>query len=221
MIAWHLGRVLTLQEILDGRQDKLLDGLFQHARRFPGKVVMRMRWEMNVDVARHGLAYRAVRSLAQFKEAWAYVYVRATVVNEADNVSFFFCANGRDVGVFTMKDYFPGSAYIDHIGFDTYNETHHRSWGSFDERMQPGYDRCAALHRSAPISVGELGTVNFGGPSSATKATWLSAMFQSLLFPRLRHIDFFSVRKGLDSRIDETPTAVNVCRRFLPLGMTS
>jgi Glycosyl hydrolase family 26 len=223
VISWDVGRI-ALAEILDGRQDDLLDAFFREARQFPGKVVLRMWWEMNADAARYSLAYpgadRAVSSLAQFKDAWAYVYMRAMVVNGATNVSFFFCANGRDIGPFTMEDYFPGEAYVDQIGFDTYNETRYGRWGSFAERMQPAYDRCAALHRFAPICVGEIGTVDSGGPGGADKAGWLRDMFQSSRYPRLRRMDFFSVKNESDWRIDQTAASLQVCRRYLPRAPT-
>ena len=219
-IAWDTGPV-TLAQILKGSRDKALDAFFGKAQAFKGTVVLRPWWEMNTVKGRYTVGYsgagKAVQSLQQYREAWAYLHHRAKVTNGATNVSFFFCANGQDVGPYAMEQYFPGREYVDQVGFDIYNETHWASWTSFEPKLAAMYARVAALHPTAAISIGEIGTVNSGGAPGTNKATWLQDMFRSTAFPRLKHVDFFSVRQGAsaDWRLDETAAAIGVTREHL------
>jgi beta-mannanase len=180
-----------------------------------------MWWEPNTAGGRYTMAYtgkdKTITSLGQYKRAWAYVHHRAKIVNRATNVSFFFCANGSDVGGYTVEQYFPGAQYVDEVGFDTYNETRWAPWTSFDTKLRPMYDRVTALHATAPVAIGELGTVDTGGPVGANKATWLQDMFTSTSFPRLKHVDFFSVNQGRshDWRLNQTAAAIAVCKKHL------
>jgi hypothetical protein len=218
--AWDSGRV-RLSEILDGSRDAMLDAFFQRAKSFRRPVVLRLWWEMNTSGGRYTMAYRGpdktVATVSEYKDAWRYVHRRAKVVNGAANVGFLFCANGSDVGGYPMEKYFPGAEFVDEIGFNSYNETTHSHWQSFEQKLRPMYDRVATLHPTAPVTIGELGTVNHGGPPGTSKATWLQDMFASTAFPRLTHVDFFSADQGpaRDWRLTQTREAIAVCRTNL------
>jgi hypothetical protein len=218
--AWDSGRV-RLSEILNGSRDAMLDAFFQRAKSFRRPVVLRLWWEMNTSGGRYTMAYRGpdktVATVSEYQDAWRYVHRRAKVVNGAANVRFLFCANGSDVGGYPMEEYFPGAKFVDEIGFNSYNETRHSHWQSFEQKLRPMYDRVATLHPTAPVTIGELGTVNHGGPPGTSKATWLQDMFASTAFPRLTHVDFFSAAQGPagDWRLTQTREAIAVCRTNL------
>jgi hypothetical protein len=225
-IAWDvLSSGPTFAAILAGANDASLDAFFQECKSFPGKVILRMWWEMNDGSGPTKVGNGVlVSSRSQWISAWRYVYNRCKVANGATNVSFFYCANGADSNNAgnTIENLYPGSAYVDEIGFDTYNETHYGTFGSFADRMEPAYTRVTALHPTASVTIGEIGTVDVD-PSdpSQSKATWLTGMFTNQLFPRLRHVDFFSVDQcpwGNDWRIDETSASLAVCQTQLPFA---
>lgn len=90
-----------------------------------------------------------------------------------------------------------------------------------DKFLSP-YDRVTALHPSAPVEVGECGTVNVDPThASSTKASWFMNMFTTTALPRLETVNYFGVDQtssgGNDWRIDSTNEARDVWRRYLPL----
>jgi hypothetical protein len=226
-IAWDVAATgPTFANILDGSNDASLDAFFQQCKAFPNRLILRMWWEMNdgngpTKVGNNVL----VTSRTQWKQTWRYVYNRCKVVNGATNVVFFYCANGSDSNHAgnTIENLFPGVAYVDQIGFDTYNNTKFGPWTRFDSLLNTPYARVTALHPTASVAIAEIGTVNVD-PSdpSQNKATWQKGLFTSQQFPRLKHVDFFSVDQsasgGQNWRIDQTPASLAVCKQYLPLA---
>jgi beta-mannanase len=225
-IAWDTGAAVTMSAILAGTWDATLDAFFQKAKAYPGTVVLRMWWEMNTTAGRYTMGYtgsdKTVTSLAQWKSAWQYVYNRAKVTNGTTNVRFFYCANGSDVGAYTVEDYYPGSAYVDEIGFNTYNETTFSSWTKFDAKLGPMYKRVTALHTTAPVTIGEIGSVE-SAPAGTSKAAWSTEMFTSWSFPRLTQINLFNVDQtgtgGNNWKVDSSPASLAVYQQYLPLAV--
>lgn len=220
VIAWDIDpKGHTFADIIAGRNDASLNAFFQEARQFPGQVVLRMWWEMNDASGPTKVGNDAlVTSVHEWKRAWQYVHTRARTVNGATNVQFFFCANGTDSGHVTPEQVFPGESYVDVVGIDAYNGLDGGAWTEFDDLVTPMLTRMAALAPHRPLAIGEIGTADDSGRPGANKATWLTGLFTSTRWSNLSAVDFFSVDKERDWRIDETPASVAVARHYLPMS---
>lgn len=207
--------------ILAGGNNATLDAFFQQCKAFSGTVYLRMWWEMNdqggpTKPGNGGLC----ANRAQWIQTWQYVYNRCKVTNGCTNVKFNYCPSGTDQNSLgnTIENVYPGSSYVDEIGFDAYNTPDWAPWQSFDSLMGSFYDRICALHPTAPVCLGEVGTSNNDpDDSSQNKATWLAGLFTSQKFPRMRNINFFSANQGGNEnwRLDQTSASVAVCRQYL------
>lgn len=222
MIAWQPasgGTPIPFSDILAGTWDSALTSWFTSAKNYAGTVIFRPFWEMNANAAAYSMAYtgadKQVTSTAQFISTWRYIVNLQRSVG-GTNIRWFFCANGSDVGAYPVESYYPGDAYVDEVGFDTYNETTYASWTSFDDKLAPMYARVTALNSVAPVTIGELGSIE--SVSGETKATWSTNMFLSLQFPRLRTVCFFNAIRGIDWRLNSSSGSLSVYQQYLPLA---
>lgn len=226
VIAWDiLSSGPTFATILSGGNNASLDAFFTAAKNHGWPVYLRMWWEMNdangptkVDNASSTLFASNTVSVrrTEWINAWRYVYNRCKTTIGANNVKFFFCANGSDTGATTIEQLFPGAQYVDYVGLNTYNETTFASWTNFTDKIAPMMNRVATLAPNTPQGIGELGTVNTGGPGGTSKATWIDDMFATADWPRLQFIDWFSVNQTNDWRLDQTPASIAAVQKWLP-----
>jgi hypothetical protein len=215
VIAWDVNPGgPDFASLLTGHNDGSIDAFFSAAKDHSDHVVLRMWWEMNDAKGPTKVGNGLVESADQWKKAWRYVYRRARDNNDCTNVEFLFCANGTDTQQ-PVEDFFPGQDVVDSMGLDAYNTTIWEPWQSFDELIAPMARRLYGLAPEKPLAIGEVGTTNDGGPPGQDKATWLQGLFMSQELPQLKSVDFFSVKKEEDWRIDETPASTSVSSRYL------
>lgn len=218
LIAWdpsQSGVPLSFADIAAGRYDDYLVKYFRGARTFRGQVVLRPFWEMNGNYSSYSVAApsdgRAVASTSEWIAVWRHLVTLQRRVGGA-NVHFMFCANGSDVGGTPVEQYWPGAAYVDRLGLDTYNGG--TPWQPAHGLIAPMYDRLAALHPTAPISVAEIGCAE-SSSDPGRKAAWLRNLFTDGGFPRLNGLCFFDADKEHDWRLDSSSQALAVSRSYL------
>ena len=90
----------------------------------------------------------------------------------------------------------PGSAYVDWIGWDPYNSGNcqHRAWRSFADTVTPFYDwlQGQAFAAGKPFMLAEYGSVE--GSSPAAKADWFSSIPAVVAgLPRLKALVYFNL----------------------------
>ncbi|HSW99752.1 MAG TPA: glycosyl hydrolase [Patescibacteria group bacterium] len=221
-IAWDMvGTNVSFANIIAGNNNASLDAFFQACKGHGDTVVLRMWWEMNdpTGPTKVGNPGSLVSSTAQWVQAWKYVYDRCKRTNGCTNVQFFWCANGSDTGAHRMEEFYPGDSYVDVIGFDTYNQPAWAggAWHTFDDQFDSVYNRVAAIStsKSIPMAVGETGTVD-GPVGGHTKNEWLTQMFTSQRYPRLRQIDYFNYDPW---KMNTTTASINVCKQYFPIAV--
>ncbi len=221
MIAWQprdAGRPIGFREILAGRWDARLATFFRRAAAHPGSVILRPFWEMNSNGGTYSMNYsgpdRQVHSCQQFIATWRHLVRLQRSVGGA-RVKWFFCANGSDVGRYPMEAYYPGSAFVDELGFDTYIDNW-APWTSFEHKIAPMYTRLSRLDARLPMTIGELGCKESGAPARQSKASWSEEMFLCTKFPQLHHVSFFNARQELDWRLNSSHATLAVYRHYLP-----
>jgi len=222
MIAWQpsaAGRPIRFSDILAGHWDTYLTDFFQHAANYPGTVILRPFWEMNASAGAYSLNYtgpdRQVDSTTQFIATWQYL-VKAQRAVGGTQIKWFFCANGTDTGPNRAEQYWPGTEFVDEIGFDTYNDDR-GPWSSFEDRVTPMYGRLTQLAPHLPMTIGEIGCTETGAPVGESKSSWTEQMFLSELFPQIRHISFFNAHAdgNPDWRLNSSTASLATHQRFL------
>lgn len=221
VISWEPSansRPIQFADILAGYWDAALAAFFRNAKLYPGKVIIRPFWEMNANAARYSMNYsgsdRQVSSISQFRDTWRKIVNVQRAVG-GSNIKWFFCANGSDVGRYRMEDYYPGSQYVDEVGFDTYNDDW-SPWTDFEPKIAPMYNRLTTMNVAAPVSIGEIGCKEYGAPAGESKATWTRKMFLSAQYPRLKNVSFFNAVRGVDWRLNSSAASLAIFQRYLP-----
>ncbi len=190
-------------------------------KEYPGPVLLRWFWEFNLlkkenkSCLGHGPSKNPILSTpmeyTDFKGAWQNIW-NIFEAEQVPNVMFLWnpgnyipCPPGKSqsCGIHDPHNYYPGSAYVDWIGIDTYqretSETFAYNFGQFYGDFK-GYGK--------PLMVGENGSPNYAQNTEEVQATYLGAGQNGLLadfesnpspYPELKAYDYFdsdSVGKG-------------------------
>lgn len=227
-IAWDMvSHPYLMTDITSGAADASIDAFFQAAKTHGDKVILRMFWEMNIGPgpSKAGLAggFNQNTTAAQWVAAWRYIYNRAKVTVGATNVWFFWCPNGADSGspLYSASQLYPGDAYVDINGYDTYNNPDwaNGAWHTFDQQTS-GPDSLVlapATDKTQPMGIGELGTTNGTAPNDAN--SFWTGMYTSTLHPYLRYVDFFhNVGGGWDMTAGNNAAVIATHKHYLALA---
>jgi beta-mannanase len=225
MISWAPPGAAFAQ-ILAGSFDAYIANYARAAKAYRHPVYLRLAGEMNGNWNSYSSAAADGPSAKSFKLAWHRVVGIFRAVH-AKNVKFIWCpteVDSPDVAGNHLEDYWPGSNYVDVLGFDSYNRSvggkieGGGGWRTFNEMCASGYGRVAALDDSMPIWLCETGCTEavFGDPVGVTKGAWFNSMFQSESYPRLSAVVYFSsddTSLARDWRIDTTAESVQGWKR--------
>jgi hypothetical protein len=230
LVAWEPQKTvgINFSDILAGVHDAKLDEWITYFASLPCRVYIRFGHEMNGSWSHYSPLYTGSDSSnctdgAQFAQVWQYVYNRAKVTNAATNIYFVFCPNANDSPSQTgnaMEDFYPGSSYVDVIGYDAYNALS-GSYLSADDTLlgntgqAGGYARVTALHATAPVWLCETGCVDLSDPKDTgnlaaghSKAQWLSDCARSLVGPRLDAVVFYDWSGTRNWKFDSSVSAL-------------
>lgn len=212
MLAWdvaYAGGKVSFADIRAGVHDSILASVFDSCEAYGGPVVIRPWWEFNDSNSGSAPGNGSCATTAEWIATWRYVVNYYRSHYSSGRVKFFWCANGSDIGPNAMESFWPGAAYVDEVGFDTYNETEYSSWQTFEQKVGPIYDRVVATAavdgapgNALPVSIGEIGSVSGTAPGQA-RADFFQGMYLTGKFPRLKHVTFFhTANTGTDWRIN-------------------
>ncbi len=220
MISWNPSGT-DITEILKATYDAYIAQYGRAAKAYGHPVYIRFAAEMNGNWNSYSSAAPGGPPASDFILAWHRVVGIFRAV-KADNVKFIWCpteVDSPDVSGNSLSDYWPGSAYVDILGFDSYNWSVGSptegagGWRTFDETCATGYPRVAALDAKLPIWLCETGCTErvSGDPAGVTKGGWFRDMFASTEYPRLDAVVYFSENDtslNRDWRINTTAEAV-------------
>jgi beta-mannanase len=123
----------------------------------------------------------------------------------ADNVHFVWCPIAEDdAGTEEMEKYWPGSEWVDVLGFDAYNWG--SPWRSHQEIFGDAYRRVTALDPVKPVWVCEFASAEGSGEQS--KGRWVEALMGDTGFPRIQALNWFSVDKECAWHMNSSPEAL-------------
>lgn len=208
MVTWD---GTSLDEIVSGRADALIQARAQAVRAFGAPLFIRFAAEMNGDWLPWSGAANG-RDPHLYVAAWRRVH---SIFQEegAANAVWVWSPNSTDSPREPWNRfvrYYPGDDYVDWVGVDGYNWGSTRSWSSwqsFASIVEPVY---RAFAGRKPIMVSEVSSAEQGG----SKAAWIASAALALetRFPAIRALIWFDVDKEADWRADSSPAALRSFR---------
>jgi hypothetical protein len=225
---------LSFADILAGGFDDALGAWFRYLDRLPSQVVVRWAWEMNGSWMQYSPIYTGessshCRSSAEYAAVWRYVVQLQRRVSGRGNIRWFFCANANDAPSSgpPMESFYPGSEFVDIVGYDSYNSLNGRYMSALDtlagftnnREQERAYDRVTRLHPTAPVWIGETGCVEAGDSKDVppvarghSKADYWAEFFSVTALPRLTTVCFFDAPGTRDWRFDTSAASLAAFR---------
>ena len=196
----------------DGTAQSYLTTLFTDIKSWGYPLMMRPFWEMNgawYPWGRPGGSGASTVSDAQYRTLWQNLWQAcADVMNgsgtawvapagtHTGNVSFFWCPNIIDLpSVPDPSPRFPGTAYVDWLGWDGY--AYSGTYKSPSTRFDSTYTTLQALEPNKPYAIGEMGVdPTIGSPG---KAAWVTDFLGTWLpaHPKIRYFSWFNEYGGI------------------------
>ena len=216
----------VLLDIIDGKQDAIIDEMAQKCASYGKPIFMRFAHEMNgtwypwsgpscgAGVSRRYGSSSIPDGPEKYIDAFRYVKNKFDATG-ATNVIWVWSPNadsvpGEDWNQLT--NYYPGDDYVDWVGVDFYG----LFWGDGDPYTQIGKVYNYYADRK-PIMLAETAAAdqdNYGGggwPTTLTKPEWISEFFfvMETYYPRVKAFNWFNENKieygEADWRIESTP----------------
>ena len=187
----------SLASINSGDYDGWIDTQADLIANFPDTICyIRFAHEMNGNWFPWGKQPAAYRA--------AFARVAQRVRSRAPNARMMWCPN---VGWPTIRDYYPGDAYVDWLAIDGYN---------FDGNLSPTdvfantYDQVAALSASKPMMIPETASTEYAG-----KPNWITTLYTDAIpnrMPRVKAVAWFDLLKERDWRVNSSQAALDAYR---------
>jgi len=150
---------------------------------------------------------------ADYIATWQYVTNLLRSLPNSNHLKMFYCPGSNDGSAAqasgnTLTDQFPGTAYVDYVGYDTYNEIGSTWHTPLDTLRGPresdvskpfAYDILTTLHPTADVWIGEINCMDQNDAKDTShaavghsKAQWYTDLFAIAdELPRLKVINFF------------------------------
>jgi hypothetical protein len=203
----------TLADIVAGEQDAVIRAWARKARRWGDPFLFRPWWEMNGDWYPWGRD-------PDFVAAWRRFH-SIVVAEGASNVTWAWIVNG----IWSDEEsdpapYYPGDAYVDWVGMDSYNWGENPlqpdRWESPDEVVTPTLDRLKQIAPGKPIIISETSSTEIGGD----KSRWIRGLLSHYLprHPEIKAILWFNWNLPQndgrwDWQIESSPSAQRAFRK--------
>jgi hypothetical protein len=219
VVTWDCGAVLgvTNAAIAAGDWDAVIDATAAAVKAYAKPIMLRWYWEMNLspdaNVAQDCMGTTVypypASAAAEFVAAWRHIYRRFQRLG-VDNVAWVWNPDGvrrlhPDAGPF-----FPGSAYVDWIGFDGYDQLGLYDFGklfsSFYNEFATDFATNFPGQAPRPLLVGETGECTGKSPDGKDlQSKYLRSVQMEIKgepnprhywFPQVKGIDYYDANGG-------------------------
>jgi hypothetical protein len=216
-LTWEWFNV-SYSSIIAGDHDAYIRQYARDAAAFKKPILMRMFHEMNGNWYSWSLTSDTVA--ANHKAAWQHI---VTIFRQegATNVKFFWCPNDGGAYDSRLARAWPGDAYVDVVGVDSYNGS--PSWGdprSAEQMFRPKYNFFYnTLGSQRPFAIGETNSREATSYPGG-KDQWVIDIMNQLTdgtWPKLVHVTIFDDNFGgyADWRINSSQSARDAYRVWL------
>ncbi|GAB2816202.1 Ig-like domain-containing protein [Ferruginibacter profundus] len=215
LVSKGITPIITLEpgtsytNIINGNYDTYFRTVADQLKQINGTVFLRYAHEMNGNwYSWSGYSNGAnATATANYIAAWRRVYGIIKTEKGANNVLWNWCVNGGSWPNETWNqhaNYYPGDAYVDWIGFDSYDKPYNYTptrYQTVEQTFGPVYDIITAIAPDKPVLVAEFASENFGHETDPHKAEFFSqaaTMFDK--YPRVHAFSYFNVAKSNSGR---------------------
>jgi hypothetical protein len=193
-------------EVNAGRYDRQLRDWFVHAPR------SRRTWWTYLPEPEDAIETGSYTA-ADFRAAWRRI---DGLANQARNPKLLstlalMCytlsvSAGRD-----WRDYYPGDAYVDVMGWDCYNRGHKVGvYASPDDIFGRARDLSDRLGK--PWAIAETGSLLSGGDSGPGRARWITRVVDYASSHHAQFVTFFDADTGQDYRLLDRPSQLALAK---------
>ncbi len=205
--------------ITNGVSDAYLRTWAKGAKAFGKEIWFRPLHEMNGNWYPWGGSYGS-NTPAQVVAAYKHIH-DIFVAEGATNVKFVWSPNGESVpntSANAIEKYWPGDAYVDYVGVDSYNAGTSASWSrwqTIDECFGPAYNSVVKL-TAKPIFLAESSCSEKGGD----KAAWIADTFAKFgtKYTQVVGVVWFNEKLTEDWRVSTTDAALQAFRKVVANG---
>lgn len=173
LVTMGLGEV-TLESVADGSQDAAIKKWAQEAKAWGRPFLFAPWWEMNGDWYAWGRS-------PDFVAAWRHFH-DVVAAQGATNVTWAWIVNGIwSDPESNPTPYYPGNAYVDWTGMDTYNWGRNPAqpdrWLNPAQTVDPTLQILKELGPGKPVAIVESASTEYGG----NKTDWIREMLTTYL----------------------------------------
>jgi hypothetical protein len=174
VVVMPLGSGVTLEQVASGAQDAAIKNWAAAAKAWGHPFMLAPWWEMNGDWFAWGRDPHFVAAWRRFHDL--------VVAAGATNVTWAWVANGIWYDPATDPGpYYPGDAYVDWTGIDSYNWglnlAQPSQWLSPDQVLTPTLNRIGEIAPGKPVLILENAASELGG----NKAEWIEELLGTYL----------------------------------------
>ena len=209
-MVWSTGTEYRWSTVASGSLDRsVIIPEAERLRAFRHTVFLTFGAEADASIPGRG-------SAAQFAAAWRHVHDVFSRLG-VHNVVWVWTTTGYLARAGVIAAAYPGSAYVDWIGYDPYNyfTCHHSPWQSFAQTVGPFYRWIAAQgFGDKPVMLAEYGTAADPG-QPGREAAWYRGIVPALrALPRIKALVLWnSATSRCDVRLSAAPAAAGAAYR--------
>lgn len=194
-----------LQNIINGKFDAYITRWALDSKTWGHPYFLRFAHEMNGNWYPWAEQVNGNKP-GQFVLAWKHIHDIFTRLG-VSNVTWVWSPNADYSTSTSMRELYPGDAYVDWVGLSGYNwgNTGVHVWQSFNSIYSYTYNDILSL-TSRPIMLAEVASTE----QSGNKANWITDAYVTQLprnYPRIRAVVWFNESKGMNWQIESSPSA--------------
>ncbi len=195
--------------IISGSQDSLITSYATALKKYGRPVFLRWFWEMNLDKLPRAVSCLAGLGATGYVEAWQHIWTIFHQVG-ATNVAFVWCPS-VDATTPAAATYYPGSSFVDWIGFDGYDRKQDPT--VITTAFVPFYEQWST--EGKPMMIGETG-------ATSDQATFIGDLAAALptTFPDIKAVLYYDSESTLDWTLTDQPGNLGFSQ-FVAMGQAA
>ncbi|MDB5079498.1 MAG: endoglucanase family protein [Chloroflexi bacterium] len=163
------------------------------------RVYLRMAPEMNCQCYAWGAAGTA-NTPADYIDMWRHVHgIFDSKGLNSNHLQWLWTVDDGDAGGYRAEQYYPGDAFVNWVGVDSYNWGTSQDWSSWltpEEAYTPMLTRLRAL-TSKPVVAAEVSSSTAGG-TIAMKSNWIASFLNYATTNNIQMICWFNIDQDTD-----------------------
>jgi hypothetical protein len=197
----------SFDSVISGGMDAYFTKFAADAKAYGGEIILAPYSEFNSDWFPWGITI-GNNSPAKFIAAWKHIH---DIFANVPNVKFAWVPNNDSIPDTQANNFdlaYPGSAYVDVVGLDGFNDT---PWETFDTMMGAELTRLKKYNK--PIYI-----MSMGVKEDARKPAWITDAFtvQLYKYPEVKGWVWFNENKEKDWRVNSSAASLSAFKSMLP-----